>query len=140
MYLHALKKILLHFCHSAIDIADGSITSPILEMFGKPPRNTSFESERNSIPSVTQVQHLLNSSSIERKIVYGRLLQQLINQRKDTTSLLDELYLKILSRFPTQEEQKLALEYLTDTKRRTNESASDIAWALINTGEFILKH
>ncbi len=124
----------------AIDIADGSITSPILEMFGKPPRNTSFESERNSIPSVTQVQHLLNSSSIERKIVYGRLLQQLINQRKDTTSLLDELYLKILSRFPTQEEQKLALEYLTDTKRRTNESASDIAWALINTGEFILKH
>ena len=124
----------------AIDIADGSITSPVLEMFGKPPRNTSFESERNSVPSVTQVQHLLNSSSIERKIVNGRLIQQLISQRKNDVNLVDELYLRILSRFPTEEEKKLALAYLTDTKRRANESATDIAWALINTSEFILKH
>lgn len=130
----------LPYSQRAIDIADGSITSPVLEMFGKPPRNTSFESERNSVPSVTQVQHFLNSSSIEKKIEQGRLIQQLISQNRDNGVLLNEVYLRILSRFPSNNEKKLALDYMSSGSRKINESVYDIAWALFNTSEFILKH
>ncbi|MCX6998529.1 MAG: DUF1549 and DUF1553 domain-containing protein [Kiritimatiellaeota bacterium] len=61
----------------AIALADGSIELPFLELFGRPPRNTSFESERNAAPSVFQAQHLLNASHIQKKIEQSPVLRQL---------------------------------------------------------------
>ncbi len=124
----------------AISIADGSITSPFLEMFGRSQRNTSFESERNSVPSVSQVQNFLNSSLIERKIEKGRFIQQLIASKKDNNFIIDELYLSILSRFPTDAEKKAIFDCFTPEKYKLNEAAYDLAWALMNTTEFIFKH
>ncbi len=51
-----------------IDLADGSITSPFLEMFGRPPRDTGLLSERNNTPSTAQQLQLLNSSQVQQKI------------------------------------------------------------------------
>jgi hypothetical protein len=145
----------------AIALADGSIESPFLELFGRPPRNTSFESERASAPSVFQAQHLLNSSHIQRKIEQSRPLLQLATGQQapaapgrfgpgrarppagaapDGPRILDELYLRILSRFPTEEERRTAFAYTTSSKRKPYESFCDIVWALINTKEFFLKH
>jgi hypothetical protein len=152
----------------AIALADGSIESPFLELFGRPPRNTSFESERTSAPSVFQSQHLLNSSHIQRKIVQSRELQQLAGtapraggpgrgfarrpqpagegagaaagERPGTPRVLEELYLRILSRYPTDEEKRIALDYVASSKRRPFESFCDLVWALINSKEFLLKH
>ncbi|HEX2972772.1 MAG TPA: DUF1553 domain-containing protein, partial [Tepidisphaeraceae bacterium] len=58
----------------AVALADGSITSSFLEMFGRPPRDTGLESERNDRPTAAQRLHLLNSSHIQRKIEQSRLL------------------------------------------------------------------
>ena len=49
----------------SIALADGSITSTFLEMFGRPPRDTGLESERSTRPSAAQRLHLLNSSHIQ---------------------------------------------------------------------------
>jgi hypothetical protein len=54
--------------------------------------------------------------------------------------LVDELYLRILSRFPTEQERQKAGNYLTSVKRKPAESVCDLAWALINSTEFIMKH
>ena len=51
----------------SICLADGSITSPFLELFGRPARNTGYESERGSTPSAAQKLHLLNSSHIRQR-------------------------------------------------------------------------
>ena len=109
-------------------------------MFGRPPRNTSFESERNSTPSVPQVQHFLNSSVIEDKIEKGRPIKMLIASKKDATFIIEELYLRILSRFPTEAEKKAALAYYAERKNKPDECVYDLAWALMNSAEFILKH
>jgi len=43
--------------------------SPVLlEMFGRPPRDTGLDTERNNLPTANQRLHLLNSSHIQRKI------------------------------------------------------------------------
>ena len=68
----------------AICLADGSIELPFLELFGRPPRNTSFESERSSAPSVFQAQHLLNSSHILDKIEKSRVLLAVANGQEPT--------------------------------------------------------
>lgn len=124
----------------AITLADGSIDSPFLELFGRPPRNTSYESERNNTPSWLQAQHLLNSSHIQRKIEPGPVIRKLITDKKGNPYIINELYLLILSRFPTEAEKSIALNYMNSPKRKQNEATYDLAWALINSKEFILKH
>ena len=91
----------------SIALADGSITSPFLEMFGRSPRDTGLESERNNRPTAAQRLHLLNSSHIQRKIEQSPKLQALLQpQRQAARDRSTRLYLTILSRFPTDEELK----------------------------------
>ena len=53
----------------SIALADASITSTFLDLFGRCPRNTGLESEqRSSLPTAAQQLHLLNSSHICRKL------------------------------------------------------------------------
>ncbi len=61
----------------SIALADGSITSSFLEMFGRPPRDTGLESERNNRPTADQRLHLLNSSHVQRKIEQSPMLRNL---------------------------------------------------------------
>ncbi len=124
----------------AVTIADGSIDSPFLELFGRPSRNSSYESERSSTPSVLQAQHLLNSSHVQKKLEQSWPLKQMVNQKKKPAQIAEELYLRILSRFPTEDEKKTAVAYMASPKRKLNESVCDVAWALLNSKEFILKH
>ena len=158
----------------AISLADGSIDSPFLELFGRPPRNTSFESERIATPSEFQAQHMLNSSYIQKKIEQSKVLQQLAfgtppkpaapsggqkqsgkrqpsaeqpaagtpptGQLVGVQHLIPELYLRILSRFPTDQEKRAADVYLASPKRKPYESFCDLVWAMINSKEFLLKH
>ncbi len=95
----------------SIALADGSVTSPFLEMFGRPPRDTGLESERSNRPTPAQRLHILNSSHIQRKIHQGPKLQALLQSSSSSQEIAKELYLTILSRFPTEEELKTAAEY-----------------------------
>jgi len=124
----------------AVTVADGSIVSPFLELFGKPPRNTSYESERNITPSVLQTQHMLNSSHIQRKLEQSPVIKKLMAEKKDNESVIDELYLLILSRYPTDDEKTTSGVYMVFGGKNRNEAVNDLAWALMNTKEFILKH
>lgn len=167
----------------AICLADGSIESSFLELFGRPPRNSSFASERTAAPSVFQAQHMLNSSHIQKKIEQSPVLRQLASGRpvvprpaaaktaaaqqgvgkksgtvKDPKivpggvrrpmvvepdrheTLVEELYLRILSRFPTEAEKAAAAAYLKAPNRKPAEAVCDLVWALLNSKEFVLKH
>jgi len=129
-------------CRS-IALPDGSITSPFLELFGRPPRDTGLESERNNKPNAAQRLHLLNSSHIRMKIERGRKLQALIRySRGNPRKILAALYLTILSRFPTGEELKIIKDYSQDPKSKTKgrEALIDLTWALINSAEFLYRH
>jgi hypothetical protein len=119
----------------AICLPDGSITSPVLELFGRPERNTSFESERVSDPSIVQIQHMLNSSRIQQQLEQGGELKQLAKGKQPIV----ELYLRVLSRFPTDSERAIAQEHVTKSTD-TRAAFVDLAWALINSREFIIKH
>ena len=122
-----------------IMLADGSIKSSFLEMFGRPGRNNSLESDRNNNPSVFQTLHMLNSSHIRNKIINGPHLRMMMTLCPGSKERINQLYLEILSRLPSQEEQKIATDYIASSDRTEN-GFYDLAWALINTSEFILKH
>jgi len=96
----------------SIALPDGSITSSFLEMFGRPPRDTGLESERNNNPSAAQRLHLLNSTHVRQKIERSKKLRSLMAaaRRKPRTAVTG-IYLTILSRFPTEEELRIIGAY-----------------------------
>ncbi len=135
----------------AIAIGDGSITSPFLTLFGRSARSTGIESERNNKPIAAQWLHLLNSSHIQHKLERGAALKTIIDSRQKPQAIIEELYLTILSRFPSPAELTAAQMYgdsrvrgssvrrqAAVTKRRKD--WVDIAWSLINSDEFLFRH
>ncbi|MCC6125292.1 MAG: DUF1553 domain-containing protein [Pirellulales bacterium] len=95
----------------AISIADGSITSPFLTLFGRSARATGMENERDNKPVAAQWLHLLNSSHIQRKIDQGPGLKAIFESGRKPEAIVEDLYLTILSRPPTADEMECVLAY-----------------------------
>jgi hypothetical protein len=124
----------------SIALADASITSAFLEKFGRSPRDTGLESERNNRPTAAQRLHLLNSSHIQRKIEQSTRLQYLLQNKGKPRDVIDGVYLTILSRFPTEEELKGVGAYFQAAGGNRRGAAVDLIWALINSAEFLYRH
>ena len=124
----------------SIALPDGSISSSFLEMFGRPPRDTGLESERNNRPTADQRLHLLNSSHILLKMEQSRMVQNLVQSTKTPREIATVLYLGILSRFPTGDEMKIAEDYFQSGQVDKRQATVDLAWALINSTEFLYRH
>ncbi len=98
----------------ATHLADGSIDLPFLQMFGRPPRDTAFESARDLELSMRQTLHLLNSSDVQNKINASPRLRRLFYTDKKTDSeIIEELYLCTVSRLPTDADKKQVTDYLS---------------------------
>ena len=124
----------------SISLPDGSITSSFLEQFGRPPRDTGLEAERNNRLTASQALHLLNSSHIQQKIERSPKLNYLLQTQQDPQKLVGGLYLMILSRYPTVEELRIVGSYSQISKGRPRELAVDLIWSLLNSAEFLYRH
>jgi len=124
----------------AIALADGSITSPFLTLFGRSARATGMMNERNNKPVSSQWLYILNSSEIQQKLDRGPKLRAMIGGGRKPEKTIELLYLTILSRRPTADEVDSALAYGSSGKRKTRNDWVDIAWSLINSTEFLYRH
>jgi hypothetical protein len=123
----------------SIALPDGSTGSAFLELFGRPPRDTGLEAERNNRISDAQKLHLLNSSHVQRKIQQGPKLIAMMREIKNPQELVNQLYLTILSRYPTDEERKAIAEHAQGGVRG-QAAVVDLVWALVNGTEFLYRH
>ncbi|SPE59484.1 conserved exported hypothetical protein [Verrucomicrobia bacterium] len=124
----------------SIALPDGSISSSFLELFGRPPRDTGLESERNLRVSADQRLHLLNSSHVQRKLEQSKLLQIQMKANETPRQIATSSYLTILSRFPAEKEVSAAESYFQRGGTPKRDAAIDLAWALVNSPEFLYRH
>ncbi|MDW8309054.1 MAG: DUF1553 domain-containing protein [Verrucomicrobiales bacterium] len=124
----------------AVALPDGSVTSPFLELFGRPPRDTGLFAERNNRITAAQRLHLLNSSHIQRKLEDSPLVRNLGRSGQSPREIIQGVYLAILSRYPTDAELKTVAEHFRAGAGRSREAALDLAWALLNSPEFLFQH
>ena len=141
LYTSAIPEPYTYIPHDmpAIALADGSVTSQFLALFGRSARATGMATERSNEPVPSQWLHMLNSSHIQNKLANGPALRALLEADRPPEETIEELYLTVLSRRPTEAEVKTALEYVGSARNR-REGGVDIAWALINTTEFLYRH
>ena len=125
----------------SVNLADASITSSFLEMFGRSQRDTGLVTERNNRISDAQRLHLLNSSQVQGKIERSWRLKRLVQSHgKDPAALVRAVWLAVLSRPPSPAEEREALAYGRESQLGVKRSTDDLVWALINSKEFLYRH
>jgi hypothetical protein len=125
----------------AVQLWDSKARSDFLKLFGRPNRVTACECERTKEPSVSQVLNLLNSPDIQAKLTHeAGTVARLVRDVKDDAKLVDELYLGFFARFPTADEKEVGVKHLQKYAANRRAAAEDLAWALLNSTEFLFNH
>jgi hypothetical protein len=124
----------------AISLPDGSIGSSFLDLFGRPARDTGLESERNNRSSDAQRLHMLNSTHVQKKIQQSPKLTAMMRDIKNPRELVSQIYLTILSRYPTEDEWKVMAAHSQSGAPKGQAAVVDLEWGLINSAEFMYRH
>lgn len=120
---------------------NNKLPSTFLDTFGRPDSSADCPCERDPNPTMTQTLHLMNSAQLEDKLskADGRMAQLSKSELKPER-IIEELYLSAFSRFPSPEELEIALQRFSHSETNRLEAINDLAWALMNSAEFVLNH
>jgi hypothetical protein len=121
----------------AIQLPDSEVQSYLMDTFGRPARQVLCECERTGVPNIAQAMHLLNGSTLNRKIAdkAGRV-ESLIAGKVELPKAVEELYLATWSRLPSPDEEKKA-EGWVKSAPTVQEGLQDLLWVLTNSREFL---
>jgi hypothetical protein len=104
--------------------------------YGRPPG----QSQDSADTTVQQALFLANGGTIRSWLAPSGQLVGKLQALSDTGMLADELYLAVLTRRPTAEEQAEAKSYLESHKDKRVEAIQDLAWSLLSSTEFRFNH
>ncbi len=129
----------------AVQLYDSAVENYFLSSFGRNPRNIVCECERSNEPSTVQVLHISNGKTINEKLRNEKSrasqLTQLRKQGMSDATLIDQIYLCSLARFPTSKEREQLLKMLPDIGTGDEQAViEDIFWAVMSTKEFLFNH
>ena len=97
-------------------------------------------SERQTNATASQRLSLLNSKHILSKINNSRKLKDLIQSAPSPQEAVSRLYLTFLSRYPTNDELATITDYQPPAPAGNSQKLADVAWALVNSPEFLYRH
>jgi len=126
--------------HRAVEVSDGSIGTPFLELFGRPTRDAGYESDRDNRSSVVQALHMLNSRHVQSKISSSPRLRQWSKSKLTDGQVVEEIYLSALSRYPTAQERQTTVDYMGKDPKSRAQAMEDVVWSVFNTKEFLFNH
>ena len=126
----------------ALELRDSTVQNYFLDTFGRNAREITCECERSSQPSLVQVLHLSNGSTLNDKLAAkaGRITQLLATD-PEPGQVVEEAWLRTLSRPPTDAERKPFEELLAATPAGERRAiVEDIYWSLLTSREFLFRH
>jgi hypothetical protein len=149
-------EVLLDAISQVMDVADRFPGSPrrlraiqlpgvaaedgFLKVFGKPERLLTCECERAETTTLAQAFQMINGDSVRRKLDDpGNRIGRLMERHARADEILDELYLAALCRRPTTPERAAILARVQSASV-PRDAWQDVAWAIINSKEFLLRH
>jgi hypothetical protein len=141
----------------AVALPDDSANreSFFLRVFGRPQMDTACECERTTTADLAQSLHLINSDAMHKILGAsgGRADTFSRETDGDDATRVTNIYLRALSRKPTDGELNVALNHVhkkrsaseadpqtLPIKQAVKEAYEDIIWVVVNTKEFLFNH
>jgi len=90
-------------------------------------------------PTLSQSLHLLNGDVTTQKIQAGNLVGRRLSEKKTPAEIIDELYLRCISRKPLPPE-RTKLEALVASEPDKKKALEDVFWSILNSREFMFNH
>jgi hypothetical protein len=124
----------------AVEIADGNTSTYFLTTFGRASRTTVCSCEVKTDPNLSQALHLLNGNTLQDKIENGGLVKKLLKKGESPDQVIQDLYLRCLSRKATYDELAKLKAYLDADGAKPEQVLNDVFWSLLNAKEFVFNH
>lgn len=122
-----------------VSIADGSISSSFLILFGRPSRDAGLMAERNNTINAKQRLFLYNSGALYRRV--SQIMRRTEFSRLSFLGKVDMLYWMFYSRPPTFRERNIIEKrYNARAAKLRWGMQNDLAWILVNSAEFLHRH
>jgi len=124
----------------ATQLPGARMGGPFLKVFGKPDRLLTCECERSESTTLAQAFQLINGDAV-RDMLEGadNRVGRLLASGASDGVVLDELTLAALARTPTASERAGFLAHVRGAADR-RKAWEDVAWAVVNSKEFLLRH
>jgi hypothetical protein len=123
----------------AVQIADGQVSNYFLTTFGRATRESVCSCEVKLDPTLSQSLHLLNGDATTQRITQGNLIGKLLKDKKTPEEILDEIYMRCLSRMPSADEKTKVLA-LVNAEKDKKQVLEDACWAVLYTREYMFNH
>lgn len=121
----------------AVQLPDEGFSNPFLTLFGRPPRESACECEREARPNLSQSLFLMNDNFVQGKVNHkSGLAVTLARDERPHSERIEELFLAVLCRPADTDELARAVEYL-ETESSAETGYRNLLWALLNTKEFL---
>jgi hypothetical protein len=126
----------------AVQLPDGEFPYTFLRVFGRPPRASACECERDNDTTLHMALMLQGGDFIQSKLTdpAGRVASLAASKLTDR-EVIDELFLLTLARRPTAAELEWITTYFAKQQNRTRQqNYEDVLHALLNHPEFLFQH
>jgi hypothetical protein len=122
-------------------VPDGEFVHPVMTTFGRPPRASACECEREPDSSLQMALVLQGSDFIHKKLAdaNGKVAALAVSSRTDR-EVIEELFLSTLCRRPTAAENDRIVSYFTRSEATRQQKYEDLLHALLNHTEFLFQH
>ena len=123
----------------AVQIANGNTSTYFLTTFGRASRESVCACEVKIEPNLSQALHLLNGDTLHGKVAQGNIVGRRLQEKATPAQVIEELYIRCLTRKPTEAE-KAELTVVLSESKDPKQALEDIFWALLNSREFVFNH
>lgn len=122
-----------------VSIADGSISSSFLILFGRPSRDAGLMAERNNGINAKQRLFLYNSGALYRRVC--QIMRRPEYTRLSLPAKVDVMYWMFYSRPPTARELAIIEKRFNALPKKMRWTMqNDLVWILVNSAEFLHRH
>jgi hypothetical protein len=124
----------------AVQIADGATSTYFLTTFGRAKRESVCSCEVKMEPTLSQALHLMNGDAVNDRIKQGRVVANLLKEKKSDREVVENLFLRVFGRLPKDKEWQAVQQALTTAPDARQSVLEDLFWALLNSKEFFFNH
>ena len=121
------------------DTAGQHFGDPFFHTFGRASRATVAAAETKREPTLSQALHLAVGDSVRDRLSSGGVIKTLIETKSTPEDIIDELFIRGLSRRPTTQEMTAMRELIGDGVK-DQAVYEDILWSLLNSTEFLFNY